>query len=216
MKAFQNLDGGVIMSVREYDIAYNTAIKAGQVVALSGGLVVAAAANITTAILGIAAEDHGGAADALNPRANGTKIMVFDSPHLVMRQKAPQLTATGGSITTFVSTSMAAFANDDLNGGFIKLVEKGANSENTDPIGAVREITDHVGADKTLTISSGGKVCSGDVYEIYPPIGFAKGNLDSDRQAVVLTATAALPLQVVQNARDGYLGLMAKLHAFAN
>ena len=216
MKPFQNADGGVIMSVREYDIATSTAIKVGQVVKLSGGKVVSAIAAETGAILGIAAENHSGSADPLNPRSNGTKIMVYDSPHLVMQCPAPQVTATGGSATTFVSTSLAAFSDDDLNGGYIKLVAKGSSSTNTDEIGAVREITDHAGSTKTLTVPTGGTICSGDVYEIYPPLGFGKGNLDTNIQKLVLTATASLPLKVVQNKREGNIGLMASSHAFAN
>ena len=216
MKAFQNVDGGVILSVREYDIAAATVITEGQIVKLSGGKVVVAAAAETGAILGVAAETHSGAEDAINPRANGTRILVYDNPHLVMQCKAPQVAATGGSTTTFVSTNLAAFANDDMNGGYIKLVSLGDESTNTDAIGTVREITDHVGADKTLTVAAGGKICAGDVYEIYPPIGFAKGNLDTNIQALVLGATAALPLKVVQNDRNGYIGLMASLHTLAN
>ena len=37
MKFYQKLDGGVHVSVREYDIAANTAITEGQLVKLSDG-----------------------------------------------------------------------------------------------------------------------------------------------------------------------------------
>ena len=68
MKFYQKLDGGVHVSAREYDVAYNTAITEGQLVKLSEGLVVSAAANETGAVLGVAAENHSGAADVLDPR----------------------------------------------------------------------------------------------------------------------------------------------------
>lgn len=216
MHVFQNLDGGVTQSVRTYDIASNTVIQKGQVVALSAGKVVAAVAAQTGAVLGIAAESHSGAADAINPRANGTEILVYDSPIAVYQCQAPQVAATGGSATTFVSTALAAFADDDFIGGFIRLVSKGDESTNTDAIGQVRAITDSAGSSKTLTVESGGTICAGDVYEIYPPIGFQKGNLDANGQALVLSATCALALKVVQNHRDGHIGLMAALHSLAN
>lgn len=49
---------------------------------------------------------------------------------------------------------------------------------------------------------------------IFPPLMFAKGNFDEDIQALVLTATAALPVKVVQiDLVHGEIGLVAKSHA---
>lgn len=216
MKPFQNTDGGVIQSVRTYDIASDTAVLEGQVVVLADGKVAPAAVNQGDAILGIAAESHSGQADAINPRSNGKEITVFDGPTMIMQCKAPAMAATGGSATTFVCTDMAAFADNDFKGGFIRLVSKDDESTNTDAIGQVREITASAGSSKTLTVEQGGTICAGDVYEIYPPKGFAKGNLSADKCALVLTATATLALKVVQNNREGYLGLMADKHFLAN
>lgn len=141
MRAYQNVDGGFTFGVHEYDIAKTTAIKAGQVVKLAEGLVVAATAAETGAILGVAKENHSGAEDAINPRSNGAKILVYDDPGMIMRCKAPVMAATSGSATTFVSTDLATLADDDLNGGYIVLVEKSASSTNTDELGSVRRIT---------------------------------------------------------------------------
>lgn len=218
MKPYQKADGQVLLSAREYDIAYNTAISAGQVVKLTEGLVVAAGAGETGQVLGIAAENHSGSADALDPRANGTKIMVWDDPALIWQCPAPVVAATGGSATTMTANTLAAFSNDDFNGGYIKLVEKAAGSTNTDPIGKIDRITDYgynsTGTVSTFTKASGGTPYSGDKYEIYPPVGFKKGNLDTYRQKLILTATASLSLKVV--GRDDKLGrvnMMAHLHA---
>ena len=218
MKAFQKADGQVLKSAREYDIAYNTEISAGQVVKLSEGLVVAASAGETGQVLGIAAENHKGAADGLDPRANGTKIMVYDDPALIFQCPVPVVAATGGSATTMTASTLAAFSNDDFNGGYIKLIEKAEGSTNTDPSGKIDRITDYAytssGTVSTFTKASGGTPYAGDKYEIYPPIGFKKGNLDSTRSKLILTATASLPLKVV--GRDEALGLvnmMAHLHA---
>lgn len=221
MKFFQKLDGGVTISAREYDIAYNTAIKEGQLVKLSAGLVVSAEVNETGALLGIAAENHSGTADALDPRANGTKILVIDDPSVVMQCAAPQVTAAAGTSTTMDVTALKVFSADDFNGGYVKLISKASGSTNTDPIGKVRRITDFALDDSTptkgiLTIDSGGSAYAGDVYALFPPIGFAKGNLDSAKTSLVLSATADLPLRVIGADIDlGKINLMTKKHLFA-
>ena len=218
MKPYQKADGQVLISAREYDIAYNTAVKAGQVVALSEGLVTVAAANITTQILGIAAENHSGVADALDPRANGTKILVYDDPMLIFQSPVPVVAATGGSATTMTASTLGAFSNDDFNGGYIMLVEKAEGSTNTDVVGKVDRITDYAytssGTVSTFTKASGGTPYAGDKYAIFPPIGFRKGNLDSTtRDKLVLTATASLPIKVVgMDIERGLVNMMALLH----
>ena len=83
MRPIQNAGGHVGLTARSYPIAYNTAISSGQVVKLSAGKVVSAVAAETSPILGIAAENHPGVPDALNYRANGPEILVYDSPELI-------------------------------------------------------------------------------------------------------------------------------------
>lgn len=221
MRIHQDVNGGVLKSAREYDIAYNTAIKEGQVVKLSAGLVVAAIAAETGAILGIAAESHSGVADALDPRANGTKIMVYDSPALVCKSPVPVFAAAGGSATTVTANTLGAFSNDDFNGGYLKLISKAVGSTNTDEIGTIKRITDYAynstGTVSTFTVASGGAANAGDVYELYPPIGFQKGNLDTNIQKLVLTATAALPIKVIgRNEEFSEIYTMAALHELGN
>ena len=80
MRPIQNAGGEETIRERSYPVAKATAITAGQVVQLSGGKVVPAAAAQTAAILGIAGEDHSGTADILNPRADGDEILVCDNP----------------------------------------------------------------------------------------------------------------------------------------
>lgn len=217
MNAYQKRDGGVNLSVREYDIGTATAVKAGQVVQLSEGLVIAAVAAQTGAVLGIAAENHTGAYDALNPRANGDKILVYDDPGLLFTCAAPRMTATGGTATTITASTLGAFANDDFNGGFLMLMKKGAASTNSDPLGTVKRITDYgynsTGTVSTFTVDSGAAACAGDEYLVFPPVGFAKGNLNATFDGLVLTATAALALKVVGRHEDsGKLVMMAKSH----
>ena len=105
MRPIQNAGGHVGLTARNYPIAAATAISAGEVVKLSAGLVVAAAAAETGAILGIAAENHPGTADALNARANGTEILVYDNPELIFECPVPVIAAASGSATTIVPDS---------------------------------------------------------------------------------------------------------------
>lgn len=219
MKFYQKLDGGVLISAREYDIAYNADIKDGQLVKLSEGKVISAVAAETGAVLGVAAENHSGSADALDPRANGTKILVIDDPSTVFQCKAPEVTAASGSATTLVFTAGQYFAADDFNGGYVKLISKAAGSTNTDKIGQVRAITDFAvtaSTSGTFTLESGGTPYAGDIYAVFPPVGFAKGNLDTNRTGIVLTASANLPLRVIgRDIQAGKINLMIKKHAFA-
>ena len=198
MNIIYNSNGSQVDSVKEYDIAYNTAVSIGQVVKLSAGKVVLAAAGETGAILGIAYENHPGTADALNPRANGTRIKVLDAPNAVFECAAPQITATGGSTTTFVASTVSGFADGDFTGGKMKLIAKGASSTITDPVGAIYPITGSTAASGTFTTTTTitGGVTAGDIFAIFPPIGFQKGNLDSGISKLVLTASAAIPFRV--------------------
>lgn len=218
MKFYQKLDGGVHMSAREYDVAYNADIKRGQLVKLSEGKAVSAAAAETGALLGVAAETHSGSADALDPRANGTKLLVIDDPDVVYQCAAPQITASGGSATTLEFTAGQYFANDDFNGGYVKLVSKGADSTNTDAVGAVRAISDYAvtaSTKGTFTIASGGAPNSGDVYAVFPPAGFAKGNLNAARTGVVLSASASISLRVIGRDLDrDAINVVIRKHAF--
>ncbi|MBQ9459585.1 MAG: hypothetical protein IJU66_06590 [Oscillospiraceae bacterium] len=221
MKFYQKLDGGVLVSAREYDVASDAAIAEGQVVKLSDGLVVSAAADETGAILGIAAESHSGAADVFDPRADGTKILVIDDPDVVMQCAAPKVTALAGSATTLEVTALKSFAADDFNGGYVKLLAKADGSTNTDPVGRVRRITDFALDGETptkgiLTVESGGAAYAGDVYAVFPPVGFSKGGLNSAKNGLVLTSAVNLPLKVIGHDKSfGTVFLVAKKHVLA-
>ena len=123
MKVIASTTGTAVIRPREYDIAAATAIEQGAVVDLTAGLVTAHAVNATTAILGIAAERHSGAAQFGNERSNGTKITVYDSPDSIHEQTAPTVIATGGTATTVIIEVMGG-ANDDLIGAKLKLISK--------------------------------------------------------------------------------------------
>ena len=192
MRPIQNAGGHVGLTARNYPIAYNASIKAGQVVQLSGGAVISAVANQTAAILGIAAEYHSGTSDALNPRANGTEILVYDNPELIFECPAPTFEASGGSATTVTATTseVATTSADAFNGGYL-----------VSPSGKKRVITDFANASttNTFTVPSGETAADGDVYTLYPQIGCAAGfRLDATNfSKIVLNATGMTKIKVV-------------------
>ena len=182
MRPIQNAGGHVGLTARNYPIATSTAISAGEVVKLSGGLVVASAAAAAAAILGIAAENHPGTADALNARANGTEILVYDNPELVFECPAPVIAAASGSATTIVPDSGEVDANsadDSFNDSVLVLVSKAADSTNTDKVGKHIVVTDYAKTGTIITKASGGTPSAGDKYEVYPTIGAAVGGIAS-------------------------------------
>lgn len=218
MNPIYSTSGEQVTSITSYEIATATAISIGQVVKLTSNKVVVGLVAETSPIIGVAAEAHSGAADVLNQRSKGLSIKIYDSPNQVFESPAPRSTATSGTTTTHVDTSLATFADDDFKGGKLKLVSKGASSTNTDPIGTIYEITGSTASSKTFTFAAaGGAITAGDIVEVYPPVGFAKGNLDTGISKLVLTATAALPLEIVgYDTNRGQLRHKAALHQLAN
>lgn len=193
MRQIMDVSGAVLHSEREYDIAADTVVTVGQVVKLVNGLVAPAAVGETGAILGYAAESHMGADDALNLRATGTRITVQDGPGAVAESPAPVLTATGGTATTVTAGGVAAFAADAFKGGYVK-----------GPEGHVRRVTASAvtGGVLTLTVDKGSVPAAGEGFVLFPPVGFSGGNLSAEGTKLVLTATAALPIQVTGRDED--------------
>ena len=155
MYPVQNADGGsVLQTARNYPIDATTEIQAGAVVKLSGGKVVLAAAAETGGILGIAAEFHSGAEDALNLRANGKWILVCDNPTLIFECAAPTIKAASGSATTIVPETGdvdASAADDAFNNAVLVLKSKAASSTNTDAVGTQIVVTDYAKTGTVMT-----------------------------------------------------------------
>ena len=217
MRPIQNAGGHVGLTARNYPIAANTAVARGQVVKLSGALVVTAAANETGAVLGVTAEDHPGTADVLNPRADGTEILVYDNPELISECPVSIITAASGSATTIVPVSgdvASAVADDGYNGGVLVLIAKAADSANTDPVGKRIPITDYTKSGTVIAKASGGTPSAGDKYELYPAVGSTVCGLDSGRQNLVVSATGASALRVIGYDYDRHMiRCMAVKHA---
>ena len=220
MRPIQNAGGEETIRARSYPVAKATAITAGQVVQLSGGKVVPAAAAQTAAILGIAGEDHSGTADILNPRANGTKILVCDNPTLIFECAAPTIKAASGSATTIVPDSGevdASAADDSFNNAILVLKSKAASSTNTDAVGTQIVVTDYAKTGTVMTKASGGTPSGGDVYEVYPVIGAAIGgvaSLGDKRLGITLKTVGATKIRCIGHDYErGTIKLMAIGHA---
>ena len=179
MRPIQNAGGEETIRARSYPVAKATAITAGQVVQLSGGKVVPAAAAQTAAILGIAGEDHSGTADILNPRADG---------------------AASGSAATLVPASgdiAAGAADDAYNAAVLVLKSKAAGSSNSDKPGTRRAVTDYAKSGTVLTLETGGTPAAGDEYEFYPALGSAVCALNAKATALVVSATGAAAVRCI-------------------
>lgn len=220
MRPIQNAGGEETIRAHSYPVAKATAITAGQVVQLSGGKVVPAAAAQTAAILGIAAEFHSGKEDALNLRANGKWILVCDNPTLIFECAAPTIMAASGSATTIVPETGdvdASAADDAFNNAVLVLKSKAASSTNTDAVGTQIVVTDYAKTGTVMTKASGGAPSAGDVYEVYPVIGAAIGgvaSLGDKRLGITLKSVGATKLRCIGHDYErGTIKLMAIGHA---
>mgnify|MGYP000299870659 CR=1 FL=1 len=194
MRPIQNAGGEETIRERSYPVAKATAITAGQVVQLSGGKVVPAAAAQTAAILGIAGEDHSGTADILNPRADGDEILVCDNPGLIFECPVPTIRAASGSAATLVPASgdIAAGAADDAYNAAVLVL-----SSNSDKPGTRRAVTDYAKSGTVLTLETGGTPAAGDEYELYPALGSAVCALNAKATALVVSATGATAVRCI-------------------
>ncbi len=218
MRPIQNADGHVGLTARSYPIAADKSITAGQIVKISGGRVEAAVAGENGPILGVAAESHSGEYDPLNTRSDGQFISVYDDPGLIFECPAPRVKAAAEGTATTVKIAAgdvaAEISDDAFNGGFLKLAEKAGESKNTDPLGTVSPVTDYAKSGLTFTKAQGGTPSEGDVYEVYPPLGFTAGGLDAAGEKLILSATGAASIRVVgRDISRHKIRCMAALHA---
>lgn len=185
MNPTYDLTGSQVRQAREYPIAVNTVIQSGQAVVITNGLVVAASATQAAPILGIAAESHLGVADAFNNRSNGKTIKIYDSPTQIYTCRAPEYAASAGTVNTLT----CAAKSDTLKGGLVKLVDKESTSTNTDPLGTVYNIIlSNTSGVITTDRMSTTPIATGDIFEIYPPVGYNQCKLTSGQSGISLDA----------------------------
>lgn len=194
-------------AISEYDIATATVIEKGEMVMLSlaTGLIVAVGdVDQDDPYLGIAAEAHTGAADAQNPRSNGLKIRVYDSPTAVFKCKPGCVsTADSGTATNWVDGELVAgagFADDSFTGAYIKLVEKAAASTLTIPLGTILRVSDFTVAAGTVIAPAGtlvGAASAGDKVLVFPPKLSIGWDFNADGTNLDLKAKGGESVQIV-------------------
>lgn len=213
-----DMSGNAAPIIRSFPIASNTAIELGEVVKLSGGFVVAVGdVDQDDPYLGIAAQPHDGTSDG----QTGTTIQVYCSPTAVFKCKPNIIsTADSGTATTWVDGELiasAGYANDLLNGGYLKLYEKAAASTLTDAIGKLYAITDFAVATGTCTGVFSGGVSAGDKAIILPPVGSKGWDLNADGTNLNLKANGGESIIIVDvDTVTEEVYWMLRLHQFGN
>lgn len=201
MDFYMNSAGISVPCIREYDIDTEKDLVKGTVLTLSQGKAKVAANGDT--VLGILAEDYKTAKEELNPRSGMGKVKVIVSPGMICKVKAQEFTVetAGDAVTVNVAgVSMPQTANA-LAGGYVQLVSKAENSDNSDFTGLVRQITASSGA--KLTVENGGAANVGDVYRIYPPAGCKYIALCNDAKSFELAATESKTAKTALCDTDG-------------
>lgn len=150
MKGFQwagDLNGHKNPIVKKYIVPDATAIEDGEPVDFTQGtgiIVLAGPTDLDDPILGVSMNEKA-ASDGL------TELEVSVSPSALYKYKAQDAyTATGGSTTTFVDSSLLPQVDDFWKGGAIQIVSCAADSSLN---GRVVRISGSTGASGTLTLA---------------------------------------------------------------
>lgn len=206
-----DLSGCTYPVIKEFPIATNTAIEQGEIVKLSAGFVVAIGdADQDDPYLGVAAEAH----DGSTAGQTGTAIKVYCSPTAVFKVKNKyEVVADSGNTTTVVDASYGTAADDQFNGGSLKLTAKGTSSTLTLPVGKVVAITDFATSTGTFTGAFTGGTTAGDTYLVFPPVGSYAWDLDSDGTDFDFNSTGGESLIIVENDTDNdFIMFKFRLH----
>ena len=185
--------------MQELYIATGTVIELGEIVKFTPGtgVVAAAGTDLDDPSIGVAAEAHDGSTAG---RQVGTKIKVLTSPTAVFsNQPKNVITATGGSTTTFVDSSLLPATDDYFNGGYIQIVTCAADS---DLIGKRVKISDYTGTGGTITLGETltAALASGDTAYLCPgPLAVSAygQDLDSDGMEIDFETSGGEGLQIV-------------------
>lgn len=172
-----DLNGQKNAIIRKILIPTATAIEEGEPVSFTAGtgaIVLADPTNQQDAIFGVATAVH-----AAN---SGTELEVSISPSAIYKYHATKTyTATGGSTTTIVDSSLLPQTDNFWIGGAVKIVNCVADSSLN---GKIIRITDSTGSTGTLTFATQkAAFASGDTFQLclgnYAD-GFIGYDLDSD------------------------------------
>lgn len=214
-----DLNGHKNPLIKEFLIPAATAIEKGEPVQFTQGtgvVVLPGPTDFDDPIFGVANEAHNGTSGG---RQSGTKIELLYSPTAIYRYLASKTyTATGGSTTTLVDSSLLPQTDDFWIGGAIKVV----NCQNNSSLnGRIIEITDSTGSTGTLTFAAQEAAFqSGDTYQLVPgeyAEGYVGYDLDSDAMNPDYDANGGETLQFLYR-KAGTMESFWRfiLHEFAN
>jgi len=155
-----DLNGHKHPIIRKILIPTATAIEEGEPVSFTAGtgaIVLADPTNQQDAIFGVCTAAH--------TANSGTELEVSVSPSAIYRYHASKTyTATGGSTTTIVDSSLLPQTDKFWIGGAVKVVSCAADSSLN---GKIIKITDSTGSSGTITFATQtAAFASGDTYQI--------------------------------------------------
>lgn len=213
-----DLSGNKTPQIKPLYIPTATAIELGEIVLFTPGTGVAAVAGteFNDPAIGVAMEAHDGSTAG---RQSGTEIKVSVSPTAVYSLRTTfTLTATGGSTTTFVDSTLLPATDNLWIGGYLEVVTCAADSS---MVGKMIPITDSTGTGGTLTFATQkAAFASGDTAYLHPgplAIGEYGWDLDANGTDVDVTTSGGEALQLVDvdpvNKRSYW---KLRLHQFGN
>jgi hypothetical protein len=181
-----------------FPIATATAIEKGEIVLFTPGTGIAAVAgtDFDDPAIGVAAEAHDGS--TADGRQTGTEIKVYADPNDVFELRTTfTLTATGGSTTTFVDSTLLPQTNNLWKDGYLEIVSCAADSSLN---GTMHKISSSTGATGTITVPTlPAALAAGDTAYIHPgryAVGEYGWDLNSDGTDVDITTSGGEALQL--------------------
>lgn len=197
-----DLNGHKNPIIRELQIPTATAIEKGEIVDFTAGtgVVVVAGTDFDVPMIGVANEGHDGATAGRNV---GLKIEVSVSPTAIYRLRSTNvMTATGGSTTTLVDSSILPSTSSFWKGGSIKIISCAADPSLN---GRMVKISDNSSTTLTLAETLPAALASGDTYYVCPgpfAIGCFGWDLTSDGTDIDWDTDDAQSLQLYDTNPD--------------
>lgn len=213
MEFYMNSNGNTTPTIKEYVTNETVFLKKGTLMMVRDGKVLKADGTMTP--IGILAEDYDPEPNELNVHAGDKHVRVIVSPNAVYRVPPFRVTLTeNGTTTTMKWPGTVPTSSSAFKGGYFRLLEKGENSTNTDPIGTVRESSGTT--ESNVNLEEGGVPCAGDVYEIFMPVGSTNLTPETSGTEFKLCLTTSSIYRVVgSDPKTGYMEVIFRNSFFA-
>lgn len=213
-----DLSGNKTPQIKPFYIAASTAIELGEIVKFTPGTGIQAVAgtDFDDPAIGVAMEAHDGSTAG---RQSGTEIKVSVSPTAVYKLRTTfTLTATGGSTTTFIDSTLLPATDNLWIGGYLEVVSCAADSSLN---GKMIKISDSTGTGGTITFATqSAAFAAGDTAYLHPgplAIGEYGWDLDSNGTDVDVTTSGGEALILVDvDPVNKHSYWMLRLHQFGN